>query len=999
MLNIESAIMEYIHTEKCMYMLVAAIIVVAFFSFILIWKANKNLKKKLSILKEPINEFINEFDILQKNYITNSVEKDFKLKWQNLYSEVSNLKIPKRHPFFPEIERVKNTYMTLHDLISAVNEKYIDSQFKEPINKFLNEFNNLQEKYITYSAENAFRLKWQNLYSEISTLTISSKHHFFSEIECFKNTYSALQDLVSFANKNFVSSESKKYDALFSNIDGKSLDDQQREAVITDEDRVLVLAGAGSGKTLTIAAKVKYLSEVKQVNPAEILLISFTKKSAQEMTERIQNKLGIPVEATTFHKLGLDIIKNADGCRPEVSDENVLNQFVHNFFENRLLNYPDLIKILTEYFSYYLEIPDKMENYSSLGELYEEEKTADLETLKSKYDREKYIRETGEEKAKAYTTLNNEIVKSLEETKIANFLFMHGINYEYEKFYPFESDDPLRKNYRPDFYLTDYDIYLEHFGVTKDFRVPWLSPVEARKYVDGIQWKREFHKEHNTKLLETYSYYNSEGILLKKLEEILSTNGVEFKSRDFTDIFNTVYASKSNKYFSEFMKLCCTFITLFKSNNYKVEQIEQLRRDYISKEDDEFLQERTSLFLDIIKTLLTEYQKYLSANNSIDFSDMINNAADKIAKGCDILPYKYLIVDEYQDISKSRFNFLKVIANKTKAKVFCVGDDWQSIYRFAGSDISLFTDFEKYFGKTKVLRIEKTYRNSQQLIDEASRFVLRNPMQLRKSLRSDKRLDYPLVFCGFNDDPKSAIQLAIRKIVSEFGATSSILLLGRTNYDIEIVKNTGLFRIVYDNRDEKLVYSPIPELKIDFLSVHKSKGLEADNVIILNFKNDKLGFPNQIADDEVLNLVLTNAESYKFAEERRLFYVAITRTKNRTFILTDNKNPSPFFREFPESKSVCFTGIEKLSDANRTECPVCKTGTLLKVQHDGNTFVGCSNFPKCKYTLRDATILLSPKKCPSCGGFLVKRKGKNGYWFIGCTNFPYCNHTERIIKK
>ncbi len=207
----------------------------------------------------------------------------------------------------------------------------------------------------------------------------------------------------------------------------------------------MVLAGAGSGKALTIAAKVKYLCEVKNINPNEILLVSFTKKSAQEMTERIQEKLGINAQATTFHKLGLEIIKNANGRRPEVLDENVLGDFIHNFFENELLNHPGLIKNLTEYFTYFLEIPENLEDYSSLGELYEEEKTADLETLKSKYEREKYIRETGSEKSKALRTLNNEQVKSIEETKIANFLFMHGIKYEYEKLYPYESDDSKEK--------------------------------------------------------------------------------------------------------------------------------------------------------------------------------------------------------------------------------------------------------------------------------------------------------------------------------------------------------------------------------------------------------------------------------------------------------------------------------------------------------------------------------------------------------------------------
>lgn len=887
-----------------------------------------------------------------------------------------------------------------------IRRKRLEEEFEQraeslhqSINAFNAEYSAIRAHYISKSEETALISKWNSLYSEILRYRLSSKHKSFDEIECFKAEYVSIGDTCRRANENFIQSESIKHNFFFSNIDGKSLDEQQRNAVIADDDRILVLAGAGSGKTLTIAAKVKYLCEIKKVNPQEILLISFTRKSAQEMTERIRDKLGINTEATTFHKLGLDIIKNADGYRPEVADEGALNQFIHNFFENDLLHYPDLVKKLTEYFTYYIEIPTKIEDCSSLGELYEKEKNADLETLKYKYEREKFIRKESVEKAQTHTTLKNEKVKSLEETKIANFLFMHGVNYEYERLYPFESDDPKRKAYRPDFYLTDYDIYLEHFGVSKNKRVPWLSPVEEKKYLEGIRWKRELHKQNGTKLIETYSYYSSEGILLKKLEELLLSNGVKFRNRDFIDVFNTVYASKSNKYFSEFIKLCCTFITLFKSNNYRIDEIETLRKKYFSEENDLFLRERTNLFLDVIKSLLFEYQKYLSENKAIDFSDMINNAADRVMSGCDIPLYKYLIVDEYQDVSISRFNFLKAIADRTDAKVFCVGDDWQSIYRFAGSDVSLFTDFEKFFGYTKVLKIEKTYRNSQQLIDEASRFIIKNPLQLHKELRSDKRLPYPLVFWGFDDDPKLELQKAICKIVSEFGKDSSILLLGRTNYDIDIAEDTGLFKIVCRSGRETLEYIPLPELKIEFLTVHKSKGLEADNVIILNFKNDKLGFPNQIADDEVLNLVLTNAESYEFAEERRLFYVAITRTKNRTFVLTDNKNPSPFLKEFTESESVCFVSVRDRKADGQTNCPYCKTGTLLKVESGGNSFVGCSNYPRCRYTMRDATILSNPKRCPSCGGFLVKRKNRNGHWFIGCSNYPYCEYTEEIVWK
>lgn len=561
------------------------------------------------------------------------------------------------------------------------------------IEEFFSSLNTISERYISKSDEQTFIQQWESFYTEIQKRHYPSKLPDYEKIVFFLKTFSKINSEIANRNDVFLQKEMRESDSLLSNIDGKSLDEQQRKVVISDEDRTLVLAGAGSGKTLTIAAKVKYLCEVKHVEPKDILLISFTNKSAAEMTERIQNKLGIPVEATTFHKLGLDIIKNNLGYRPEVSDD--LTTFVHNFFENELLNHPDLVQALTEYFTYYLEIPENMEDCDNLGELYELEKSADLETLKSKYDREQYIKDTSSEKAKKLTTLNGERVKSIEETKIANFLFMHGVNYEYEKLYPFESDDPNRKAYRPDFYLIDYDIYLEHFGVSKDYKCPWLSEVEEKKYLDGINWKREFHKKNGTKLIETYSYYTKEGRLLPELEKLLQANGVVFTPHDFTDIFETIYAKKSNKYFSEFIKLCCTFITLFKSNNFKPEQFEQMKKQS-EKLENNFLYQRNCIFLDIARIILSEYQKYLTDNKSVDFSDMINDAAAKVEAGASIPKYKYVIVDEYQDISQSRFNLLKSIVTATNAKLLCVGDDWQSIYRFAGSDISLFTDFERY---------------------------------------------------------------------------------------------------------------------------------------------------------------------------------------------------------------------------------------------------------------------------------------------------------------
>lgn len=558
--------------------ILAFLIIIAFFITKHRKKLAKELQKKIQNFLKQINIFFTEYSDLTKHYISETEENEFALKWQNLYSEISKYHITEKTSGFLEIKQFKETYKNLHQNISVSNAEISRKEkvknIAQKTDKFFIElFYKITTHYVPHSQKVSFIQKWNSVFVETENCDVRSTDSELPQIEQFKSVFTSFDDYIETANENFIRLESEKYDKLFSNIDGKSLDEEQRRAVITDEDRILVLAGAGSGKTLTISAKVKYLCEAKHINPSEILLISFTRKSAEEMTERIQNKLGLASEATTFHKLGLDIIKNADGKRPELFDDNALNKFVHNFFESEVVNHPELVKNLTEYFAYFLEIPENLEDYSSLGELYEEEKTSDLETLKSKYEREKFIQKEKDEKSKLFTTLKNEKVKSLEETKIANFLFMNGVNYEYEKPYPFENEDTMRKTYQPDFYLTDYDIYLEHFGVSKDFTVPWLSTVEEKKYLDGIKWKREVHQKNGTKLIETYSYYNSEGILLKKLEEILRENGVELKPRDFTDIFNTVYKSKSNKYFSEFIKLCCTFITLFKSDNYKTDFI------------------------------------------------------------------------------------------------------------------------------------------------------------------------------------------------------------------------------------------------------------------------------------------------------------------------------------------------------------------------------------------------------------------------------------------
>ena len=867
---------------------------------------------------------------------------------------------------------------------------------EQNIIQYVNDFNlavsKLSEIYTNKAKAEEFSQVWGAAYKEVRGIRVPKKHELFSSVQKFLRDFEHIGEIITSSNAAFVSEEKKRYDGLLSSIDGKSLDDQQRTVVVTDEDRNLVIAGAGSGKTLTIAGKVKYLCDAKGIAPEDILLIAFTRKSAEEMSERISGKLGLPVQATTFHKLGLDIITEASGKRPDVQDD--LTDFVRDYFEDKIIGDHKAVKNLIEYFAYYLKIPADMDKYESLGAAYEAEKGADFETLRGKYERAKFVTDVAEDRRSGKRTLQNEQVKSLDEVSIANFLFLNGIKYEYERLYPFEADDPKRKAYRPDFYLPDYDIYIEHFGINREGKLPWLSAVEEKKYQEGMAWKRAFHKHNGTKLLETFSYYSSEGRLEDELEKLLKANGVEFKEPDFIDIYETVYASESDKYFSEFIGLCCTFITLFKSGGYDSSEIRSLRSTNPAYQKP-YYWKRTALFLMLIAPILHAYNANLEEHGAIDFSDMINKAANLVADGFRVRPYKWVIVDEYQDISVARYKLLKAILDQTGAKLLCVGDDWQSIYRFTGSDISLFTHFDRYFGFPAIMRLEQTYRNSQQLIDEAGAFVMRNPQQYEKNLRSSKSLDYPITFMCYKDNPFSMLQRTVDKIIQNSGPDASILLLGRTNYDLEMLRESKLFHI---KKNGELTYNASPSTPISFLTVHRSKGLEADNVVLLNFQNATLGFPNKIADDPLLELVLTDGDDFKYAEERRLLYVALTRTRNSVFVLVDEYRPSEFMQEFKLSKSVLILNRDNRSETESVACPKCKTGhlTVRKNESSNKYFVGCSNYPQCDYTVRDTAIMNDTRYCPKCGGFLVKRKGKWGA-FYGCSNYPTCDYTEKQV--
>jgi len=836
--------------------------------------------------------------------------------------------------------------------------------------------------YLTADKRIAIKSLIEITLEKIVPFHIKNSYYGYPEYDTLKIAQVDILTKLQKLNEIFIKETLEKHKELFDNIDGKSLDKQQRVAIVTDELHNLIIAGAGSGKTLTILGKVMYLLKC-DILPQEILLIAFTRKSAGELEERINRNLALGIKAQTFHKLGLDIITSNNNERPDIDDN--FNTYLEDYFSKELIQHHDDVQTYLEFIAYYLNIPIELKPDGTLGEKIEKEKNADLEPLVAKYNRIT----VGEKK-----TIKGERVKSLEELIIANFLFLNGVEYEYEREYPHQSDDKTWKRYRPDFYIKDYDIYLEHFGIDKNGKCRWLSEIEEKKYLDDIKWKREVHKTNGTKLIETYSYFQTEGKLLDNLKNLLLTNNVKFSpitSDKMLLLVKEIQTENANK---EFIKLCGTFIKLFKSNGYVRSFFAIMKEKYsninIKNFFNQFNKTRTLHFLNIVEKIYLYYQERLSQNKTIDFSDMINNAA-KIVQEKGIFPYKYIIIDEYQDIGMDRYKLIKAIIEKTSAHLMCVGDDWQSIYRFAGSDANLIMQFSKYWGETQISKIENIYRNSQELINIASRFVMKNPNQIKKMLQSQKSCKNPVCLYYYNENNFDAVlERLFDFIVKEYGENANILLLGRTNNDIETLK-TGAFII----KNDTVFCKKYEQLKIQFLTVHKSKGLEADNVIILNMKNDKLGFPNKIADDPILQLFLPSEDNFAFAEERRLFYVALTRTRNKTFLLVPDRNASEFANEI---KALCYSEIpdgEKMT-INNPKCPRCKTGRLIIRQANDKDFVGCTNYPVCDYTNKNTSIITNPIKCPICDGFLVIRKGKRGQ-FLGCTNYPdYCRYTAQI---
>jgi len=749
-----------------------------------------------------------------------------------------------------------------------------------------------------------------------------------------------------------INLERKKHNQNFIK---KSLDDSnlkglilsQKKAVLTDDDSTLINAGAGSGKTKTILHKLSYLIDNQMCTPEEILVLAYNRNVKEELVERIKsirnqkikNKLIEIAENNvhTFHGYGMKQLRNRKVAEftKKVSDfeselrikkGKEIDIIINELYRDKNFK-DDLLTYFSEYFYTYKDYFTDIENFD---------------------DYVKYIRNIGQ------ITLSGDAMRSYEEVEIANYLFINGIKFEYEKEYDgeylYESDDAdfsikdknhLKskddKKYHPDFYLTDYKIYLEHFALNKNNEAPSFFKNPSG-YYDQYLEKIQVHKNNKTKLITTFSWEKSEGKLLKNLEKKLKKYNVKFKRMKDNDLLKIF---KSSGKLSRFTELVSTFMSHYKSNELNEKKVKDKILTIIGDNN----KRRCLVFLNLFIKIFNKYQADLKKDNSIDFDDMIIEGRKELQ----IQNLKYVIVDEFQDISQARAKFLKKIKELNHAKLYCVGDDWQAINKFSGGDVTIFTlDFKKLFGHYERVDIDTTFRYGNLINNISSEFIQKNPSQLEKKVSPIKDIKGSSI----NIYERNVFSETMKKIIKK---NKNIFILGRYNldkYDNTIRKR--FFKSNITTKYEIHKFTKNKSLDASYKTIHASKGLEADVVCLVNMFPGILGFPSQMENDEILALVLPNPEQYPNAEERRLMYVAMTRARKEVHLFSGNGfYSSEFVKELKnEFRSINQIGSDDEKVDTGRICPTHKVKLQRRKGYRG-PFYGCPKYfssEKCRYT-------------------------------------------------
>jgi len=800
--------------------------------------------------------------------------------------------------------------------------------------------------------------------------------------------------------EGYIQSQLLAFADFFDHVESNPLTAKQRRACIIDDDNNLLLAGAGTGKTSVMVGRAGYLLNSGQAQANDILLLAYGNKAAKEMDLRIKHKLGSDeIKASTFHSLGLKIIADVEGAKPSLSawvnDEPAKDKWVQDRVE-ALIENEAYRKQLFDYFSRYYYVEKSPFEFSTQGEYFEYLHANDIRSFQG------------------------ERVKSFGELYIANWLFTNGIEYQYEAKYEFDVSTVDFRQYQADFYLPEYEVYIEYYGIDEaNNTAPY---IDQAAYLASMEWKRQLHHQRQTHCIELFYYQHKKSQLINKLEQALTVFKVNYSPLPDDAILATLYELGR---VTELAKLFSQLIGLYKAACIDEKGLEQV---FANAGDPQ----QTRKAFELLQPILQQYQQHLSASGDIDFEDMIAKALAYLQSGQYVSSWRYIMVDEFQDISEPRARLVRALRDSrakqsnSDTSLFCVGDDWQAIYRFSGADVRLTTQFKRYFGHASETYLDLTFRFNNRIGEVASAFVSKNPHQLNKDIHSLVHIAEPAVSLlrrGANegatkDEPsRNALEQALNALsvrVTQAGdklkTKPTVYLLARFWFQLP---DKDLLRQLTVN---------YPMLVIRCLSFHASKGKEADYVVIMGLTQGMYGFPSKKITPPLLDAFLPPVENFEFAEERRLFYVALTRAKHRVYVIADMTNVSPFVVELIEqnyaieqqefSTSIVQTLFEQL------KCARCTTGILKPRVGKFSSFFSCSHFPLCghkeagceecgspmtrkrfigfKVCLNDTCGHMAPL-CNVCGADMSLRQSARGL-FWGCNNYrgnsvPSCSNT------
>lgn len=776
-----------------------------------------------------------------------------------------------------------------------------------------------------------------------------------------------LEAEVESLNKDVMKNELLDRERFFKTIERTPLTEEQSKAVICFDNRVQLLAAAGSGKTSVMVARAAYAVARGFIEPERILLLAFNRNAADELQERVKERFAasgidsVGVRASTFHAFGLDCIGKATGKKPS------LGQWVEQGREAEKV----------------LEIVKEL--------------SADDDTFRRAWEDYRLIygsqryplgKETPTDRDKennrpAYRSARGEMVKSKGEQQIADWLLLNGIEYKYEESYQIDTATPERRQYKPDFYYPEIDAWHEHWAIGHD-----REPI-FEDYAEGMQWKKDLHRRHGTDLIET-TWSNIYRFGMGDLESQLIARGVQF-DRDP----NRLVSAPGRHLFIKEIDLTRTILT-FMSHVKAAGLSPGVIEKKIVDSGVEFAQCRAHVFLRIYWDIHDRWEADLAKDRSIDFNDMLLQAAGHVSARRYSPPFDLILVDELQDTSRARAMLIQGLLNEPDRFFLGVGDDWQAINRFAGADISVMSEFADWFGEGPQLALTKTFRCTQSICDVARTFVMKNPAQFDKEMNSAHGPGGTAIHIlapppvepnevqpkNREDQTRRAVAHALKKLSGDVAKG----LIRPTKGDRVTVDILGRYQF---DREHAMPKSPPKNLHVTFRTVHASKGLEADCIIVPGLVSDTYGFPSAIVDDPVLALAMPRPDDFPDAEERRLLYVALTRARQRVILVTRNENPSPFiFELLGESQRFQITS-EFIRDGVGGPCHRCEDGKLTWQRSKYGPFLSCSKFPMCDF-LQDEAKAAANRPAKSSSG-----SGRTGSTAHGKAASPRVGYSAR----